>query len=375
MFKYASLVPLAIDWHGHSALLWTIVVAGVIIFFSYTTLCATLLYLVRRTRRILQTEWTFLLTGFAMFLLVCGLGRLLDVITIWVHTLRWAAAARALTAVISAFVAVYFLRRVNRMVYSAKDYAARLADAESEANWMEASLLAAQRLEEWGRISATVSHEIANPLETVQNLLYLIRSTPGIPREAAEHAMLASIEADRTMTIARSALDFLRQSPVPRPVDLREAAESLRLLLDRQLREKQVVLEIFALGGEGQSSSNFIVEAYPGEARQVLLNLARNAADATPRRSRIRVGLISMATGVEVTVADAGTGVDPAILPTLFQFGVSTKSESGSGIGLWSVKHIVTRHGGTIQVDSRPGEGTYFTLHWPRRFSGEPSAI
>ncbi len=350
-------------------------ITNAVTFFSYFAICSTLLFLAARTRRVLAREWAFFVTGFALFILACGTTHLMDVVTTWIPIFWVGAVASIVTAVLSGYVAVQFFRRVGVMAFGINDYAARLADAEAEKRRMEAALLAAQKLEDWARISATVSHEIANPLETIQNLLYLIRNTPGVPAEAAEHAALAASEAERTMRIARSALDFLRHSPVPQPVDLREAAESLRSLLDRQLREKQLTLEIFATGEGADSAGRFVVNAIPGEARQVLLNLARNAVEATPKRgARIRVALVSTPSEVEVTVADAGTGIDPKILPSLFEFGASTKGEGGNGMGLWTVKHIVTRHGGTIQVGSRPGEGTCFTLNWPRRFAGEATA-
>ena len=69
---------------------------------------------------------------------------------------------------------------------------------------------------------------------------------------------------------------------------------------------------------------------------------------------------------VEVVVADEGTGIDPAMIPNLFQFGASTKGEHGNGMGLWVVRKLLRRHGGTINVQSKLGEGTRFTLLWPR---------
>ena len=73
--------------------------------------------------------------------------------------------------------------------------------------------------------------------------------------------------------------------------------------------------------------------------------------------------------GVELVVADEGSGIDPRVLETLFQFGISTKGEKGNGMGLWTVKHILTRHGGDIHVTSTLGEGTQFTVWWPRVFA------
>ena len=349
-------------------------ITNAITFLSYLIICITLLTMAHRTRRVLAKDWALLVVGFALFIVACGSTHLLDVVTTWVPVFWVAAWASIVTAVLSGVVAVVFCQRVGVIAFGINDYAGRLASSERVKRELETSLLTAQKLEEWSRLSATVSHEIANPLETVQNLLFLIRNTAGVPPEVSQLAVIAASETDRTITIARSTLDFLRHSSRPKPVDLREAAESVRLLLDRILREKQLTLEILATGaGPGDSGSSFVVEAFGGEVRQVLLNLTRNAAEATPARgASIRVGLTSTPSAVEVRVADSGTGIDPALLPALFQFGQSTKGDQGNGMGLWAVKHIVTRHGGSINVDSTPGKGTSFTLSWPRHFAGAP---
>jgi two-component system sensor histidine kinase DctS len=83
---------------------------------------------------------------------------------------------------------------------------------------------------------------------------------------------------------------------------------------------------------------------------------------------------------VVITIADQGGGINPLLLPSLFQFGVSTKGEGGNGMGLWVVKQLVDRHGGTIELQSKVGEGTHFTVIWPREFPAlaavpEPAAV
>ena len=362
-----SLVPHAVCWKGDPALIWTMVITNAITFLSYLAICATLLYLARCTHRVLARDWAFFVTGFALFIVACGSTHLLDVVTTWIPIFWVDASANILAALLSAYVAVQFFRRVHLLSHGINDYAARLANTEQERARLETSLLSAQKLEDWSRVSAAVSHEIANPLESIQNLLYLIRNTDGTPAEAIAYANTAAAEAERTLTIARSALDFLRQSPSPVPVNLLDAANSVGTLLDRMLRTLQIDLQITTSAVADADPANLIVEARPGEARQVLLNLVRNAAEASPKGgSRICVSLVSKPAAVEVTGADQGSGLDPAILPVLFEFGASTKGAQGNGMGLWSVKHILTRHGGSVYVTSEPGQGTSFVFTWPR---------
>jgi signal transduction histidine kinase len=225
---------------------------------------------------------------------------------------------------------------------------------------MQETLLAAQKLEDWSRMSAVVTHEIGNPLEAIQNILYLIRQSDVSTPEIVRLTRMASEEADRVLAISRSTLAFFRQTSAPERVDLRAAAESVRFLLDPVLRRREVTFNV-------RISGDVLIEALSGEVRQVLLNLVRNACEASPRGgSNVTLTLAGLADHVDITVTDEGTGIPPEVLPTIFQFGQTTKGSQGNGMGLWTVKHIVDKHGGEIHVQSEPGKGATFTIEWPR---------
>jgi signal transduction histidine kinase len=336
------------------------VISNVITFLSYTTICLTLLALARRTRVVMARDWIFFLTGFALFIVACGSTHLMEVVTTWSPMFWVDAWANILTAALSAYVALQLIRRLKTISFGINDYAERLARTEDEKAQMQESLMAAQKLEDWSRMSAVVTHEIGNPLEAIQNILYLIRQSEIATPEIARLTRMASEEADRVLAISRSTLAFFRQSSAPERVDLRAASESVRFLLDPVLRRREVTLNV-------RVSGDVVIEALSGEVRQVLLNLVRNACEASPRgASSVTLRLAGQAEHVEITVADEGTGIDPALLPTIFQFGQTTKGSQGNGMGLWTVKHIVDRHGGKIHVQSEPGKGTTFTIEWPR---------
>jgi signal transduction histidine kinase len=346
------------------------VVTNIITFLSYLSICCTLLYLARRTGRVIARDWRFFVVGFALFIVACGSTHLMEVITTWSPIFWVDAWTNIVTAALSAYVAIALIRRAASIGFGINDYGARLADAVNENRRMEDSLLAARKLEDWSRMSAVVAHEIANPLEVIQNLLYLIGNSEGVSPDVSSLAHSASLEATRVLTISRSTLSFFRQSGAPEPISLLAAAESVRFLLDSLLQQKSLTIDI-------EASGDLTIEALPGETRQVLLNLIRNACEATSvPGGRVAVRLVGHDSNVEVTIADQGTGIDPSLLPSLFQFGRSTKGEQGNGMGLWTVKHILTRHGGDIQVQSTLGVGTTFTLHWPRRLLvEEPLAL
>lgn len=356
----SSLMPHAVCWRADQHLIWTMAISNAVTFLSYTTICLTLLLLARRTRRIIERDWAYFLTGFALFIVACGSTHLLEVVTTWSPIFWIDAWMNIITAALSGYVAVHLIRRGKTIAFGVNDYADRLARMEDEKAEMQESLMAAQKLEDWSRMSAVVTHEIGNPLEAIQNILYLIRQSEVATPELVRLTRMASEEADRVLAISRSTLAFFRQSSNPERVDLRAAADSVRFLLDPILRRRETTLNVKSYG-------DIWVEAFAGEVRQVMLNLVRNACEASPRGgSQVTLTLAGLAEFVEIKVTDEGTGIDPALLPTIFQFGQTTKGSQGNGMGLWTVKHIVDKHGGSVKVESEVGKGTTFTIAWPR---------
>lgn len=336
------------------------VITNLITFLSYVCICLTLLYLARRTGRVIAPDWAYFVVGFALFIVACGSTHALEVVTTWVPIFWVDAGTNIVTAVLSAYVATMLIRRASTIAFGINDYADRLSRTEEDKRRMQDSLLAARKLEDWSRISAAVNHEIRNPLEAIQNCLYLIRTSDGVSPEVADIARCAAEESVRVLTISGATLSYFRETTNPELIDLRAAVDSVRFLLGSLIHDKAIVFEV-------EDSGDCTVEAIPGETRQVLLNLVRNACEAITRPgARVSVRLAGSSSAVEIVLADQGDGIDPDLLPTLFDFGTSTKGEQGNGMGLWTVKHILNKHGGEIGVESVPGEGTRFRLMWPK---------
>jgi len=362
-------MPHSVCWASAPRLIWTMVVTNFITFLSYLTICGTLLYLARRTGRVMARDWRYFVIGFALFIVACGSTHLLEVITTWTPIFWVDAWTNILTALLSGYVAIMLIRRASTIGFGINDYAERVANTEQEKQQMIASLLAAQKLEDWSKMSAVAAHEIANPLETIQNLLYLVNNRRDVSPETLELTMMAAAEVKRVIAISRSTLGFFRQTMHPEYVDLAASVESVRYLLSNFFRTGGIELEV-------QTKGDLVIEAFPGETRQVLLNLVRNACEAcTMNGAKVRVTLEGSPAGVVMTVSDEGSGIDPVILPELFQFGKSTKGELGNGMGLWTVKHIIAKHNGNVTVTSNPGEGAVFTLWWPRKFTPAESSL
>jgi signal transduction histidine kinase len=356
-----SLMPHAVCWSQDQNLIWTMVVSNGITFLSYFTICLTLFYLARRTRAVVAREWAFFLIGFGVFIVACGGTHLMEVVTTWIPVFWVSAWMNIITAVFSAYVAIEFTRKASSLGVGINDYAEQLKNTENERARMEQSLLAARKLEEWNKMSAVVSHEINNPLAAIGNLLFLMQLNPELPEGVNGIVQQATDELKRIEALTRSTLGFFRSANEPEPVDLVSSAEAVRFLLGPTLRQRGVEMVI-------QSSGDCTVNAYAVETRQVLLNLVRNAVEATTRKAaKVTVALEGRPDDVRIDVIDEGAGIAPAVELALFQFGVTTKGERGNGMGLWLVKQLVTKHGGSIDVESTSGQGTRFTLIWPRR--------
>jgi signal transduction histidine kinase len=361
----SSLMPHAVCWRQDPRLIWTMAVTNAITFFSYFSICFTLFYLACKTSRVIVRDWIFFLVGFALFIVACGSTHLLEVITTWVPIFWVDAWTNIITAALSGYVAVQFIRRAPDLGFGINDYAQRLGHAQTEKAQVEESLLDARKLDEWNRMSAVVTHEINNPLTAIQNYIFLIQNNPSAPPEVKSMADEAAEEVRRIGSIARSTLGFFRQDERPGETDLGISAESVRFLLEPLIRQRGINVSI-------ESSGNCKIIAYPVEIRQVLLNLVRNACEATTRRGdRVTIQIQGHAEEVAITVEDQGPGIPPELVANLFQFGVSTKGDRGNGMGLWAVRKLVTRRGGSVTLESAPGKGSRFTVRWPRTIAAE----
>jgi PAS domain S-box-containing protein len=229
---------------------------------------------------------------------------------------------------------------------------------------MERSLRTAEKLALAGRITARVAHEIYNPLDTVANLLHLIRMDAAAPN-SAEYAELACQELRRVNQVTRSMLNLYRESETPVPVPLEEILDGALSLLDTQIKTKEARITRNLL-------PDAVVEGFPAELRQVFTNLIHNALDAIPQGGHIGIECTSVDTqNICITVSDNGSGISPEDMPRLFQPLFTTKGQNGTGLGLWLSKGIIEKHGGAISVkaDSNSGaSGTAFSVILSRRF-------
>ena len=232
----------------------------------------------------------------------------------------------------------------------------------------EQTLRASDRLAQAGRLAATIAHEIRNPLDTVSNLLFLLRHDSYAKPETKSYLDMASEELGRITQITGQLLTFHREAQSPVQVDLIKVLESVLTLYSPQI----------AMAGMRISKrfeTHRAIRGFPGELRQVFANLVANAIHSMQNGGTLLLHVYESSLagdperkGVRVTVLDNGTGIPPGVRKNLFAPFYTTKGEAGTGLGLWVTRGIVEKHEGTISFIStdRPGRsGTAFSIFLP----------
>ncbi|MGB0124721.1 MAG: HAMP domain-containing sensor histidine kinase [Silvibacterium sp.] len=223
-----------------------------------------------------------------------------------------------------------------------------------------------QKLITLGRLSASIAHEINNPLESITNLLYLME--PETPEKASGYLKLAQRELSRVVQISKQTLTFSRETSALVRVQLSELIEEVLALHTRRVGDKNLRVV-------RQYETTEPITVFPGEMRQVLSNLISNAIEATASRGRIVIRIRSTrmwagreTRGLRLSIGDNGTGIPAEVRRRLGEPFFTTKGQSGTGLGLWVTRSILHRYGGNLQLRSSVSpqrHGTVFSLFLP----------
>jgi signal transduction histidine kinase len=242
------------------------------------------------------------------------------------------------------------------------------AHAEQELDRTAIVLRENQKLITIGRLTASIAHEINNPLESVTNLLYLLGQERSLSATAQEYLALAQHELARVAQISRQTLNFSRETTSPVRVHIDGLLDEVLSLYSRRVTEKNLRVE-------RQYDCPEEAVVYPGEMRQVLSNLVTNAIEASSPGGRLHLRVRCTRRwsdpgirGVRVSVGDNGSGIPPDVQRRLGEPFFTTKGQRGTGLGLWVTRSIVERYGGEIQLRSSvtpDRHGTVFSLFLP----------
>ena len=245
-----------------------------------------------------------------------------------------------------------------------------MASDISERKRAEEALRASEKLATTGRIAATISHELRNPLDSVMQLLYLVKQSPKLGDTERQQLDVVDHELRRMAEVTQQTLALHRQSSSMVPLNLAKLIDGILLLYGKKIRSQNIQIEKqYEWQGE--------VTGFPAELRQVFTNLIVNAVESMPGGGKLRVHVRrhrepagNRREGVLVALLDGGSGIPKAVREHIFEPFFTTKGEKGSGVGLWVSCGIVQRHHGTIRVhsDSRPGHSySCFEVFLPDR--------
>jgi PAS domain S-box-containing protein len=240
-----------------------------------------------------------------------------------------------------------------------KEFIGVIADS-TELKLAKEALIRTEKLSAAGRLAASIAHEINNPLEAVTNLLYLARSNRD---QTQEFLALADEELARVTHLTKQTLGFYRDAGAPQAVDISAVVEGVLSIYQSKLKGKQISVV-------KDLQADKAINTVAGEVRQVLSNLVANAIDASPTKGVITIRTKNArakgtgASGIRITVADNGSGIDAASKGKIWEPFFTTKKDVGTGLGLWVSKQIVEKHAGSIRFRSNKN-GTLFVIFLP----------
>jgi signal transduction histidine kinase len=350
-------------------LVWTNVTMDGLIAISYAVIFLSLFWIAGELRSIQDLRnYIWMLIAFGTFIVACGATHLMELITVWWPAYPVAAGVKVLCAAASVPTAILFAYAAPALAKAIRHFLDVLSTTREEKDNAVRALLASEKLAVAGRISATISHEIKNPMDTASNILYLLATDGRMPSELVDLALTAGAELKRAGEIAQNNLSLFRTSSGPTAVSLSGLVESVLALQTAQMRQRGIALQT-------RLRAPLLVNAYAGELRQILINLIQNAVAASGENGSIFVRVqprhsVAGVPGYSITVADSGQGIHPDHRAHLFTMFFSTKGDQGTGMGLWLVRSMVEKQGGRVRLRSRTaGEcnqpGTIFNVWIP----------
>lgn len=246
-----------------------------------------------------------------------------------------------------------------------------MAGTDTPRKWfMKDRLLHSQKLAALGELSASIAHEINNPLAIIRQeaeIMGLILKKEEPPKahdlgELQESVRMIVQQVDRCSEIIRNLLDFARKrEPVVQAVDLNRIVEDMTRLVEKEAKNNNIIIE------RRYDPELPLIYSDAPELRQVALNFLSNAAQAIGKNGTITI--ITRPAGVnavELVIEDTGCGIPEENLEKIFEPFFSTKPlGQGTGLGL-SISHgLIQQLGGSIRVMSVVGQGTSFIITLP----------
>ena len=236
-------------------------------------------------------------------------------------------------------------------------------DLEAFADEIERSqsqLIQAEKMAAVGRLTASLAHEINNPLQAIQNSLHLAAHAGLDEQQRRRFLEMAQTEVNRLIQIVHRMLDFYRPSSAMRRIDINRPVEDALAIASKRLQQSRIQVEARLTPGLP------LVKGTANQLTQVFLNIVINAIEAMSEGGTLWVGTAHHAEAGQVVAAfrDNGPGIASEVRDHPFE-PFHTSKATGTGLGLAISYGIVERHNGTIEVESPASGGTTFIIRLP----------
>jgi len=237
-----------------------------------------------------------------------------------------------------------------------------LQTALQQEQTVRSQLVQSERLALVGRLLASVSHELNNPLQAIHNALFLLKEEENLSLQGKQDLDVILAEAERMAALIERLRSAYRPGRVKdfRPVELNGLIEDVHTLIATHMRQKQIAFEFHPDPDLPPASG------MSDQIRQVVLNLFINAIEVMEPGGRLVVQTRKLIQQKELllTVKDTGSGIDADILPRIFDAFITDK-QTGTGLGLTITRDIIEQHFGRIEAENDPEGGAIFKIWLP----------
>jgi signal transduction histidine kinase len=224
---------------------------------------------------------------------------------------------------------------------------------------LEEKLRQNERLAAVGNTVSQIVHEIKNPLMIIGGFAQQLLKAQTLDAKGVQKLTIIAEEVSRLESLMAEMRDYSRPPTLKRQTGkIDTLLQEVFNLYTEALKEKHIVLTLAP--AEPLPAYNLDYQ----QLKQVLVNLVKNASEAMPAGGAITMSVKRLPPNLEITVADTGEGMPPDVAGNIFTPYFTTKSK-GSGLGLAISRNIVRAHGGDIEVESQPGQGSVFTIKLP----------
>lgn len=234
-----------------------------------------------------------------------------------------------------------------------------LRDYVRQIEQSQRALIQAEKMSAVGRLTASIAHEVNNPLQAVQNCLHLSERAELSEAKRSEYLTMAKNELERLMNTVQRMLDFYRPGALQRKLtNVEELLNNVLALLEKQLSGQNIVVEVIIPPDLPE------VRVVQNQIQQVFFNLILNAMGAMDEGGTLSISAKTIETNLVIEFQDSGPGVQPEIRETIFEPFVSS-SEDGTGLGLSVSYGILTAHGGRLELLNDVKQGACFRVIIP----------